>query len=863
MYDDCINDAELLLTDDDGDTDSVLTTITVQNSIPKASVHTAYIPVNINLRLAGERGHNIRLEVFEGSTVTDYIEFTGVPGNPDDQAQEQDMEINISEDALVRIYFTPGDDPVKGHAKGATPGWVDLNFEDGTTTTLFRSFNVNKQDDWVWEIDLGPHLVGQKVHFQGTVYDPGMDDLTVTLDFGDGTIFSNYYPYDGYHPVVIEDSAEHTFTKFKQYTMTFSAEDDDGGIGTDTLLIDNQKDGISADNVAPQAFAFSDKVSVNEDEELEFFGKGVDTPSDIGFLEYYWDFGDGNTALTDTTTNSYETECVYTVLLKVTDDSGVFGVDFVEISVANRPPVAIISHPTTSINEDDTIIFDASSSLDTPRDIPKLRYAWDFGDGSKGYGITTSHVYTNCGVYTATLTVQDDNGEESTDSVQITLNNAVPYNLNIIAKTEVVQDELIFFTGSALDKPSDEPLLTYEWDFGDSTIGNGRKPTHSYTSPGLYTVQLTVTDDDLSFSSYYIQINVENVDPVAYAGTSSMKLYGPEMTLEFNGRGFDTFSDQSSLVYTWKLDGSVIGFTPDTTVTFSSTGVYELSFEVVDTHWANSNTENIIIDFTLDSDGDMVTDEYELVLGTDPYLCDTDSDNLLDYMEVYDYPTDPLMNDTDSDSLNDWYEITNFGVSDPDEDGLSNPVDWDSDGEWIMDGVDPNPLQYNDVDGSVLLWDAIKVRNDIGAGVSAVMYGGTCFSEPTISEVSSPAPVSGDIGIFVEISSSCTPPGNSQIRIRYDESALPSDVLEANLALCEWFPAEGLWKRAEETGVDTTHNFVWAKVTHFSIFAVMDTSQLDSDGDGLKDGYELTEEYDDLFYGVSLNSYTYGKPLDA
>ena len=52
---------------------------------------------------------------------------------------------------------------------------------------------------------------------------------------------------------------------------------------------------------------------------------------------------------------------------------------------------------------------------------PIASYAWNFGDGSSGTGVTAGHLYTIAGTYTATLTVTDTQGLNSTATQTITV----------------------------------------------------------------------------------------------------------------------------------------------------------------------------------------------------------------------------------------------------------------------------------------------------------------------------------------------------------------------------------------------------------------------------------------------------------
>ncbi len=109
----------------------------------------------------------------------------------------------------------------------------------------------------------------------------------------------------------------------------------------------------------------------------------------------------------------------------------------------------------------------------------------------------------------------------------------------------------------------------------------------------------------------------------------------------------------------------------------------------------------------VDTDGDGLRDQFELQLGTDPLIPDSDADALTDGAEVNVHLTNPLNQDTDVDGAIDGVEV-NQGTDplnpDTDRDQLldgqealpcPDPLNPDSDGDSLIDGLDLDPCDLN------------------------------------------------------------------------------------------------------------------------------------------------------------------------
>jgi len=107
------------------------------------------------------------------------------------------------------------------------------------------------------------------------------------------------------------------------------------------------------------------------------------------------------------------TSGVYTFRLTVDDGDGGTSEDTATVTVWGLPPIARLVATPQVANVDEPIAFDGSGSSDPDGVI--VNFAFEFGDGgvANGTEAVRNHSYAAPGLYTATLTVTDDDGNVS------------------------------------------------------------------------------------------------------------------------------------------------------------------------------------------------------------------------------------------------------------------------------------------------------------------------------------------------------------------------------------------------------------------------------------------------------------------
>lgn len=162
----------------------------------------------------------------------------------------------------------------------------------------------------------------------------------------------------------------------------------------------------------------------------------------------------------------------------------------------NNAPEAVITATPLTGDAPLTVSFDASGSSDSDGDT--LTYNWDFGNGDSSTERITDYEFKEGGEYEVTLTVSDG-FLQGVAKETITVKSTDLVAAFLVDKNRGTAPLLINFDASNSSDPAGN-TLTYNWDFGDNTLGTGVKVAHTYTTVGVYTATLTV-DNGLGLSA--------------------------------------------------------------------------------------------------------------------------------------------------------------------------------------------------------------------------------------------------------------------------------------------------------------------------------------------------------------------------
>lgn len=360
--------------------------------------------------------------------------------------------------------------------------------------------------------------------------------VTYDWQFGDGTAVG-----DG------GATMTHTYAAVGRYTIVVTASNSLGNRATSMQVdvLDVPIVGLSAANDGPTLLG-----------SHTGFSASVSAGSNVA---YTWDFGDGAIDSGALVIHQYAVGGDYTATVTATNGVGdVTRTTQVRVNDLAIDGLAVAQDGPTELGH--ATQFTASVVVGSG-----VVYAWQFGDGALGSGPSASHVYTQPGSYSATVTAVNNVGSV-TDTVMVRVDEAIA-DLAAINSSATDLGEATWFTASVAAGSG----LSYAWDFGDGSadLGAGVWPSHTYGQLGTYVAWVTATN---SVSEQAISTTVTVVDmpvlgllahndgPTSLGSVSTLSATiaaGTHVTYEWSfGDGVGTGAVGASVGHTYASGGS-------------------------------------------------------------------------------------------------------------------------------------------------------------------------------------------------------------------------------------------------------------------------------------------------------------------
>jgi PKD repeat protein len=457
---------------------------------------------------------------------------------------------------------------------------VQLEVKDNSTTssdTNTASMTIFVNQSPVADAGTDQLVSSSEVQFDGASsvdYDGAL--VKYDWDFGDGSSESG-------------PKVSHVYGNPATYLIKLTVTDDSNtsnGTDTDEMIV--------VVNSIPIADA-GEPLTGAPGEEITFDGSHSFDP-DGEIREFFWAFGDGQTAEGKIVSHTYKKSGTYTAMLTVSDNTGHESATSYDVASVfiNSPPVAI-TRSNILASPGQMITFDGSKSYDP--DGKTLSYQWDFSDDTKtAKTVIAKRSFKQPGIYNATLTVVDDSGTSNAQARSQILVHINSQPIAKLGKDILTCQTTVPFNGIASADPDGNPL-TYFWDFGDGTpLKRGVKAYHTYDTPGIYPVILTVDDGtglDNARHSASIVLTINHA-PIADPGEDRTVCAGDVVI--FSGSGSKD-PEGGLLKYQWDFGDGTDANGMNPTKTYTGGGVYSVTLTVKDDSGlpCNMDSDQIIV----------------------------------------------------------------------------------------------------------------------------------------------------------------------------------------------------------------------------------------------------------------------------
>jgi PKD repeat protein len=376
--------------------------------------------------------------------------------------------------------------------------------------------------------------------------------------------------------------------------------DDDGELDENERLSDQAFTiATVVENLAPVADA-NGPYTIDEGTALILDGSGSYDPNGDP-LSFAWDLdndGEFDDATVAKPSYTWMDNGTYTVGLKVSDGL-LEDTAKATVIVNDLGPTAAFTWSPEPQAEGAAVNFTDQST--SPVD-PIVSWAWNFGGLGSSSDQHPSFTFNDNGIYTVTLTVTDEDGSTDSVSHDVTVSDRGPAAAFTWSPEPQNEGAAVNFTDQSTS-PVDS-IVSWAWNFGGLGSSSDQHPSFTFNDNGIYTVTLTVTDDDGSIAAVSHEVTILDQAPTAnLTGDPSLD---EEQTGSYDAGG-STSSPDVIVLYEWDLDGDgqfddATGATAD--YAWPNAGSYTVAVRVTDD---DGSTDTATLDVTVNPGGQVLT----------------------------------------------------------------------------------------------------------------------------------------------------------------------------------------------------------------------------------------------------------------
>ncbi len=396
-------------------------------------------------------------------------------------------------------------------------------------------------------------LFGPDLNTGCSPWTPTFSNVTIgqassfTWDFGDGTTLAT-----------MDSLVQHTFTTGANdttFTVTLVATN---ACGSDTATYD-----VVVQPNTVTAFFNTDTLQGCAPLTVDF------TQYSIGATNWGWDFGDGNVSMQQNPTHTFANAGQFTVQLFV-DNGCSYDTTTQVITVFPSPAVDFTWAPDSVCAGD---AFQFTNLTPNTGDI-----VWTFGDGGTSLLSDPAHTYASAGTYTVTATVTSNiNGCVAALARPVTV-KATPVAALVPSPVSGCAPLPVQFQNNSTSNDYNT------WDLGDGNTSGLPNPTHTYTQPGTYVVQLVAQNLSGCTDTAYAQVQVHPVPIAAFTHTPDSSCTSPA-TVQFINQS------QGAVGYTWSFGNGQSSTLNDPVMSYGGPASYTIQLVAANAFGCTDTTQ--------------------------------------------------------------------------------------------------------------------------------------------------------------------------------------------------------------------------------------------------------------------------------